>query len=119
MADENSDVWKSGIFLFIDGVTNELLVWESSETPIIPLRLENIHIRSGRDNYVLSDFSDMTPERHKSVLSKIEFLKTIVGKPCASDGIATLLSTPVEIYEHQVKTVSTVLKDPIQRYLAC
>ena len=93
--DEKSDVWKSGIFLFIDEVTNELLVWESSETPIIPLRLENIHIRSGRDNYVLSDFSDMTPERHKSVLSKIEFLKNYCGQARASDGIATLLSTPV------------------------
>jgi len=115
--DESSDIWKSGLFLFIDEVTNDLLVWESSETPITPLSLENIHIRSGRDNHVLSDFFDMTPERYKSVLSKIEFLKNYCGQARSSDGIATLLSTPVEIYEHQVKTVSTVLKDPIQRYL--
>lgn len=115
--DENSDIWKSGLFLFIDEVTNELLIWESNEIPIRPLHIENIYVRSRRENFVFADFSDMIPERHKSVLGKVEFLKNYCAQAQSSDGIATLLSTPIEIYEHQVKTVATVLKDPIQRYL--
>jgi len=115
--DESSDIWKSGLFLFIDDVTNELLIWESNEIPLIPLNIENIYVRSRRENSVFADFSDMMPERHRSVLGKVEFLKNYCWQARASDGIATLLSTPIEIYEHQVKTVSAVLKDPIQRYL--
>jgi ATP-dependent helicase HepA len=49
--------------------------------------------------------------------ARLPMLRSLVAQRAACAGIASLLSSAVEIYPHQVQAALTVLSDPVMRYL--
>lgn len=49
--------------------------------------------------------------------ARLPMLRSLVRQRGACAGMATFLSSSVEIYPHQVEAALTVLSDPVQRYL--
>ncbi|MFG2349648.1 protein DpdE [Streptomyces phaeochromogenes] len=49
--------------------------------------------------------------------ARLPFLRDLVTQRAACANMATLLSSAVEIFPHQVRAAMTVLSDPVQRYL--
>lgn len=110
-----SDLWMTGRVL-VPG-ENEVRV-QFPNRDIVTVENENVNVRCNLpiEDPVpyLSNFINHTPLFSDSRRS---FVKSVLDQRRACRGMSSLLSSVIELEDHQVRVVERVLKDPVQRYL--